>query len=34
MEVEGCGEGFKFGGVFAGNDVGPGVDAGFEGIEG
>ncbi len=31
-EVRG-GEGFKFGGVFAGDDVGPGVDAGFEGVE-
>ena len=30
-EVRG-GEGFKFGGVFAGDDVGPGVDAGFEGV--
>jgi len=31
-EVRG-GEGFKFGGVLAGDDVGPGVDAGFEGVE-
>src|SRR5712671_4474411 len=27
------GEGFEFGGIFAGDDVGPGVDAGFEGVE-
>jgi hypothetical protein len=28
------GEGFEFGGIFAGDDVGPGVDAGFQGIKG
>jgi hypothetical protein len=28
------GEGFEVGGIFAGDDVGPGVDAGFEGVEG
>ena len=27
------GEGFELSGVFAGDDVGPGVDAGFEGVE-
>jgi len=27
--MERIGEGFKLGGVFAGDDVGPGVDAGF-----
>jgi hypothetical protein len=27
------GEGFEFGGIFAGDDVRPGVDAGFEGVE-
>jgi len=32
-EVRG-GEGFEFGGVFAGDDVGPRVDAGLEGVEG
>ena len=26
------GEGFEVGGIFAGDDVGPGVDAGFEGV--
>jgi hypothetical protein len=30
-----CGsEGFEFGGVFARDDVGPGVNAGFEGVKG
>ena len=35
MEVdhERGGEGFELGGVFAGDDVGPGVDSGFEGVE-
>ena len=33
MEEESGGEGFEFGGVFAGDDVGPGVDTGFEGVE-
>jgi hypothetical protein len=28
------GEGFEFGGVFAGNNVGAGMDAGFERVEG
>ena len=33
--VQVCGgEGFEFGGIFAGDDVGPGVDAGFQGVEG
>jgi len=31
--VECGGEGFEFGGIFAGDDVGPGVDAGFQGVE-
>jgi hypothetical protein len=34
VEHEGGGEGFEIGGIFAGDDVGPGVDAGFEGVEG
>ena len=29
MEMEGFGEGFELGGIFAGDDLGPGVDAGF-----
>ena len=29
VEVKCGGEGFEFGGVFAGDDMGPGVDAGF-----
>ena len=29
VEHERCGEGFEFGGIFAGDDMGPGVDAGF-----
>ena len=29
VEEEGRSEGFEFGGIFAGDDVGPGVDAGF-----
>ncbi len=29
VEVESGGEGFEFGGIFAGDDVRPGVDAGF-----
>jgi hypothetical protein len=33
VEEEGSSKGFEFGGVFAGDDVGPGVDAGFEGVE-
>jgi hypothetical protein len=33
MEEERAGEGFEFGGIFAGDDMGPGVDAGFEGVE-
>ena len=33
VEEELGGEGFEFGGIFAGYDVGPGVDAGFEGVE-
>jgi hypothetical protein len=33
VEEELGGEGFGFGGIFAGDDVGPGVDAGFEGVE-
>ena len=33
MEEELGGEGFEFGGIFAGDDVGLGVDAGFEGVE-
>jgi len=33
VEEELGGEGFEFGGIFAGDDVGPGVDAGFEGVE-
>jgi hypothetical protein len=33
VEEEGRSEGFEFGGIFAGDDVGPGVDAGFEGVE-
>ncbi len=33
MEEELGGEGFELGGIFAGDDVGPGVDAGFEGVE-
>ena len=32
VEEELGGEGFKFGGIFAGDDVGPSVDAGFEGV--
>ena len=32
VEEELDGEGFEFSGIFAGNDVGPGVDAGFEGV--
>jgi hypothetical protein len=32
--VECGGEGFEFGGIFAGDDMGPGVDAGFQGVEG
>ena len=32
VEHEHGGEGFEFGGVFAGDDVGPGIDAGFEGV--
>jgi len=32
VEEELGGEGFEFGGVFAGDDVGPGIDAGFEGV--
>ena len=31
QEESGC-EGFEFGGIFARDDVGPGVDAGFEGV--
>ena len=31
--VELAGQGFELGGVFAGDDVGPGVDAGFQGVE-
>ena len=34
VELKCGGEGFEFGGVFAGDDVGPGVDAGFQGVEG
>ena len=34
VEKECGGEGFEFGGIFAGDDVRPGVDAGFEGVEG
>ena len=34
VEYECGGEGFEFGGVFAGDDVRPGVNAGFEGVEG
>jgi hypothetical protein len=34
VEEECRGEGFEFGGIFAGDDVRPGVDAGFEGVEG
>ena len=33
VEQELFGEGFEFVGIFAGDDVGPRVDAGFEGIE-
>jgi len=33
VEEELGGEGFELGGIFAGDDVGPGVDAGFEGVE-
>ena len=34
VEHECGGEGFEFGGILAGDDVGPGVDAGFEGVKG
>jgi hypothetical protein len=34
VEHECRGEGFEFGGIFTGDDVRPGVDAGFEGVEG
>jgi hypothetical protein len=34
MEEEGGGEGFELLGIFAGDDDGPGVNAGFEGVEG
>ena len=34
VEHECGGEGFEFGGVFTGDDVGPGVDAGFQGVKG
>ena len=27
------GESFELGGIFAGDDVGPGIDAGFEGVQ-
>jgi len=33
VEHECGGEGFEFGGIFAGDDVRPGVDTGFEGVE-
>jgi hypothetical protein len=33
VEHECGGEGFEFGGIFAGDDVGPGVDPGFESVE-
>ena len=33
VEKECFGEGFELGGIFAGDDLGPGVDAGFEGVE-
>jgi len=33
VEHECGGEGFEFGGILAGDDMGPGVDSGFEGIE-
>ena len=33
VEKERGGEGFELGGVFAGDDVGEGVDAGFQGVE-
>jgi hypothetical protein len=34
VEEELGGEGFELGGIFAGDDVGPGVDAGFECVQG
>jgi len=34
VEEELGGEGFELGGIFAGDDVGPGVDAGLESVEG
>ncbi len=34
MVVECRGERFEFGGIFTGDDVGPGVDAGLESVEG
>jgi len=33
VEEELFGEGFELGWIFAGDDVGPGVDAGFEGVQ-
>jgi len=33
VEEELGGEGFEFSGILAGDDVGPGVDTGFEGVE-
>jgi len=33
VEEELGGEGFEFSGILAGDDVGPGVDSGFEGVE-
>ena len=33
MEQEFGGEGLEFGGIFAANDVRPGVDAGLEGVQ-
>jgi hypothetical protein len=32
VEYECSGEGFEFGGIFAGDDVRPGVDAGFSAL--
>ena len=34
VELKCGGQGFELGGVFAGDDVGPGVNAGFEGVKG